>query len=81
MDYTIMLDNNTPWVADGMRTLGDTEARGRFEQRLLDIFDRHNIDPHLIDKPDYDARYYEAVAFIDEYIYGKALASKQQSSK
>ncbi len=71
MDYTIMLDNNTPWVADGMRSLGDTNARGRFEQRLLDIFDRHNIDPHLIDKPDYDTRYYEAVTFIDEHIYGK----------
>ena len=71
LDHTIMLDNNTPWVADGMRSLGDTESRGRFEQRLLEIFDRHNIDPHLIDKPDYDARYQEAIAFIDEHIYGK----------
>lgn len=71
LDYTIMLDNNTPWVADGMRSLGDAASRGRFEQRLLDIFERHNIEPHLIDKPDYDARYFEAVAFIDEQIYGK----------
>lgn len=71
LDYTIMLDNNTPWVADGMRSLGDDAARGRFEQRLLDIFDRHNIEPYLIDKPDYDARYREAIAFIDEQIFGK----------
>ena len=71
LDHTIMLDNNTPWVADGLRSLGDNEARGRFEQRLLEIFDRHNIDPHLIDKPDYDARYQEAIAFIDQHIYGK----------
>ena len=70
-DYTIMLDNNTPWVADGMRSLGDTDARGRFEQRLLDIFARHNIAPYLIDKPDYDARYQQALTFIDQHIYDK----------
>lgn len=73
VDHTIMLDNNTPWVDDGMRSLGDPDARGRFEQRLLDIFARHNIEPHLIDASDYETRYREAVAFIDEYIYGKSL--------
>lgn len=73
LDYTIMLDNNTPWIDDGMRSLGSIDARGRFEQRLLDIFARHNIEPYLIDAPDYDARYRQAVAFIDEHVYGKSL--------
>ena len=54
-----------------MRSLGTPEARGRFEQRLLDIFARHNIKPHMIDKPDYDARYQQALLLIDQYIYGK----------
>lgn len=71
LDHTIMLDNNTPWVADGMRSLGTPEARGRFEQRLLDIFTQHNIEPHMVDKPDYDARYQQALIFIDQLIYGK----------
>lgn len=71
LDYTIMLDNNTPWVDDGMRSLGDPEARGRFEQRLIGIFARHHIAPHLIDEPDYDARYQQALMFIEQYIYGK----------
>ncbi len=71
LDYTIMLDNNVPWVEDGMRSLGSPEARGRFEQLLLDIFARHNIEPHMIDKPDYDARYQQALLFIDQTIYGK----------
>ena len=71
VDHTIMLDNNTPWVADGMRSLGDIDARGRFEQRLLDIFARHDIAPHLIDKPDYDARYQQALTFINQHVYGK----------
>ena len=71
LDHTIMLDNNTPWIDDGMRSLGTPEARGRFEQRLVDIFARHNITPHIIDQPDYDARYQQALLLIDQYIYGK----------
>ncbi|WP_201606430.1 multifunctional transcriptional regulator/nicotinamide-nucleotide adenylyltransferase/ribosylnicotinamide kinase NadR [Psychrobacter okhotskensis] len=71
LDYTIMLDNNTPWVDDGMRSLGTPEARGRFEQRLVDIFARHDIKPHIVDQPDYDARYQQALLYIDQHIYGK----------
>ena len=71
LDHTIMLDNNTPWIDDGMRSLGTPEARGRFEQRLIEIFARHHIEPHIIDEPDYDARYQQAVRFINQYIYGK----------
>ena len=71
LDHTIMLDNNTPWIDDGMRSLGTPEARGRFEQLLIDIFARHDIAPHMIDQPDYDARYQQALLFIDQHIYGK----------
>ena len=71
VDHTIMLDNNTPWVDDGMRSLGTPEARGRFEQRLVDIFARHDIKPHMVDQPDYDARYQQALLLIDQYVYGK----------
>lgn len=71
LDHTIMLDNNTPWVDDGMRSLGTPDARGRFEQRLLDIFARHEIQPYMIDAPDYDERYKQALVIIDELIYGK----------
>jgi len=71
LDHTIMLDNNMPWVDDGMRSLGTPEARGRFEQRLIDIFARHDITPHVIDQPDYNARYQQALLLIDQYIYGK----------
>lgn len=71
LDHTIMLDNNTPWVDDGMRSLGTPEARGRFEQRLVDIFACHHIAPHIIDQPDYDARYQQALLLIDQYIYNQ----------
>ena len=71
LDHTIMVDNNTPWVDDGMRSLGTPEARGRFEQRLVDVFARHHIKPHMVDQPDYDARYQQALLYIDQHIYGK----------
>ena len=71
LDHTIMLDNNVPWIDDGMRSLGTPESRGRFEARLLDIFARHDIKPHIIDQPDYEARYQQALLFIDQYIYGQ----------
>lgn len=71
LDHTIMLDNNVPWIDDGMRSLGTPEARGRFEACLLDIFARHDIKLHMIDQPDYEARYQQALLFIDQYVYGQ----------
>lgn len=79
LDHTIMLDNSTPWVADGLRSLGNDAARGRFELRLLDVFARHHIQPHRIANPDYDARYQQALAYIDQYIYGKSVYLWQNS--
>ena len=73
LDHTIMLDNNVPWVADGMRSLGDVNARSRFEQLLIDIFNRHNIRPYMITEPDYDARYQQSLEYIDQHIYGKKI--------
>ena len=68
-DHTIFLANNTPWVADGMRSLGSDNARDRFEARLEDIFSRHGIEPHRIISPDYQERFEQAVAFIDKVVF------------
>ncbi|OOR87394.1 trifunctional nicotinamide-nucleotide adenylyltransferase/ribosylnicotinamide kinase/transcriptional regulator NadR [Moraxella caviae] len=69
LDLTIMLDNNVAWVADGMRSLGDDDARARFRGRLAEIFMRHGIAPALIDDADYHKRYEQAVAMIDAWLY------------
>lgn len=69
MDYTILLDNNTPWVADGMRSLGSEGQRERFKNRLKQIFARHHIEPLYIDSPDYHQRFSQAVALIDNVIF------------
>ncbi len=71
LDFTIYLDNNVAWVADGMRRLGDTKARSHFAQTLLDILARHDIRHHVIDDDNYHARYQQAVLWIDTHILGK----------
>lgn len=68
-DHTIFLANNTPWVADGMRTLGSENARDRFESRLTDIFARHGISPYRVTSPNYDERYQQVIAYINEHIF------------
>lgn len=70
-DFTIYLDNNVTWVADGMRRLGDIKARSHFAQTLLDILARHDIRHHVIDDADYHERYQQAVSWIDTQILGK----------
>lgn len=68
MDFTIYLDNNVKWVADGMRRLGDKNQRSRFASRLLDVLARHKITPFIIDDEDYHVRYLQAVDFIDRKV-------------
>lgn len=63
-----MLDNNVKWVADGMRRLGDESDRSRFENRLIQIANAHNIALHIIDDTNYHDRYLKAVALIDNFL-------------
>lgn len=70
-DHTLFLKNNTPWVDDGMRSLGTDNARDRFEARLTDIFNRHNIKTYPITSPDYFERYQDAIAYIDRHIFNQ----------
>lgn len=72
MDFTIYLDNNVEWVADGIRRLGSQSQRTRFASRILQILARHDITPHIIDDADYHTRYEQAVRFIDTHVLHKA---------
>lgn len=70
MDFTIYLDNNVKWVADGMRRLGSEKQRSAFATRLLSVLARHQIDVVMIDDADYHERYRQAVAIIDKQVLG-----------
>lgn len=60
-DLVIVLENNTPWVADGLRSLGKPEERRAFQQLLLDLLDKNGIRYVRITEPDYDTRFLRCI--------------------
>ncbi|TBL32286.1 multifunctional transcriptional regulator/nicotinamide-nucleotide adenylyltransferase/ribosylnicotinamide kinase NadR, partial [Klebsiella oxytoca] len=51
-DLVILLENNTPWVADGLRSLGSDKERRRFPTLLIEMLDKNNIEYVKVDPPD-----------------------------
>ncbi len=39
-DLVILLENNTPWVADGLRSLGSSVDRKEFQSLLVSLLKR-----------------------------------------
>lgn len=68
-DHTILLSNNTVWVDDGLRTLGDQQARNNFQNLLKQLYKEHNIPVYEITESSYQERYRLAVQYITDHIY------------
>ncbi|MFX6152888.1 multifunctional transcriptional regulator/nicotinamide-nucleotide adenylyltransferase/ribosylnicotinamide kinase NadR, partial [Acinetobacter baumannii] len=43
-DLVILLENNTPWVADGLRSLGSSVDRKEFQTLLVSLLKENEID-------------------------------------
>lgn len=43
-DLVILLENNTPWVADGLRSLGSSVDRKEFQNLLVEMLEENNIE-------------------------------------
>jgi HTH-type transcriptional repressor of NAD biosynthesis genes len=56
-DLVILLENNTPWVADGLRSLGSSVDRSEFQQMLVNMLKENNITWRHVEEPDYDSRF------------------------
>lgn len=56
-DLTILLDNSTKWVDDGMRMLGKEKERNNFQNLLKDLYKKNNIPYVEIKARGYDDRY------------------------
>ncbi|MBV7434795.1 multifunctional transcriptional regulator/nicotinamide-nucleotide adenylyltransferase/ribosylnicotinamide kinase NadR [Cardiobacteriaceae bacterium TAE3-ERU3] len=67
--HTILLNNNTVWVDDGLRSLGSEQQRQTFQNKLKEIYTRHSIKCHEIHDSGYHARYENAVDYIVQNIY------------
>ncbi|MEY0160227.1 multifunctional transcriptional regulator/nicotinamide-nucleotide adenylyltransferase/ribosylnicotinamide kinase NadR, partial [Providencia manganoxydans] len=60
-DLVILLENNTPWVADGLRSLGSDNDRKAFQDLLISMLRENGIKFVHVTSGDYDTRFLECV--------------------
>ena len=65
-DLVILLENNTPWVADGLRSLGSSVDRKEFQRLLVTMLEANNIDFVHVEESDYDSRFLRCVDLVKE---------------
>jgi HTH-type transcriptional repressor of NAD biosynthesis genes len=53
-DLVILLENNTPWVADGLRSLGSSVDRKEFQSLLVSLLKENEIEFVHVKESDYD---------------------------
>ncbi|MDC9613472.1 multifunctional transcriptional regulator/nicotinamide-nucleotide adenylyltransferase/ribosylnicotinamide kinase NadR [Xenorhabdus khoisanae] len=69
-DLIILLENNTPWVADGLRSLGSERDRKEFQDLLESLLKKNNIDYVCVNSPDYDQRFLRCVELVQQMLMG-----------
>lgn len=67
-DQVILLENNTPWVADGLRSLGDPAERKAFQHLLETMLCANNIDYVHVESSDYDKRFLRCVDLVKQLL-------------
>ncbi len=63
-DLVILLENNVPWVADGLRSLGSSVDRREFQSMLIAMLGENNIDFVHVQEEDYDARFLRCIELV-----------------
>lgn len=72
-DITILLSNNTKWVDDGLRSLGDKKSRQRFQELLKKLLDKYQVPYIEITSPSYLERYDAAKAIVEKILNDEDL--------
>lgn len=67
-DLVILLENNTPWVADGLRTLGSVSQRKDFQKLLISLLNKNKVKYTTINSSDYDERYLQCIELVSKLI-------------
>ncbi len=65
-DLVILLENNTPWVVDGLRSLGSSVDRKEFQNLLVEMLEENNIEFVRVEEEDYDSRFLRCVELVRE---------------
>ena len=64
-DVTNLLNNNTKWVDDGLRSLGSLKQRQRFQALLKKLLEKHHIPYIEIESPSYLDRYNQTKEVVE----------------
>ncbi|OTA18305.1 trifunctional nicotinamide-nucleotide adenylyltransferase/transcriptional regulator NadR [Xenorhabdus vietnamensis] len=67
-DLVIFLENNTPWIADGLRSLGSDRDRKEFQHLLESLLKKNNIEYVCVNSPDYDQRFLRCVELVQQML-------------
>jgi HTH-type transcriptional repressor of NAD biosynthesis genes len=63
-DLVILLENNVPWVADGLRSLGSSVDRREFQSMLVTMLRENNIEFLHVQEDDYDTRFLRCIELV-----------------
>ncbi|EPU3838019.1 multifunctional transcriptional regulator/nicotinamide-nucleotide adenylyltransferase/ribosylnicotinamide kinase NadR [Providencia stuartii] len=67
-DLVILLENNTPWVADGLRSLGSEKDRQEFQSLLIEMLKKNNVEFVHVDSSDYDTRFLTCISLVQQLL-------------
>ena len=69
-DLTILLENNVAWVNDGLRSIGDDDRRGKFQNLLKELYKEYGIQYITVKSSSYEKRYLACKHIIKAYLDG-----------
>lgn len=70
-DLVILLENNTPWIDDGLRSLGTKQDRNKFQKLIIKLLNKNKINFFHIKNKNYDNRFLECLNLISTFFYRK----------
>jgi len=71
-DLVILLENNTPWVSDGLRHLGHPTQRKEFQQLLEQMLKKNNIDFVRVESDNYEVRFLRCIELVKQLLAEQA---------
>ena len=67
-DLVILVEDNVPWVADGLRSLGSSVDRKEFQELLVSMLNENGISFVHVEQDNYDERFLRCVDLVKEML-------------
>ena len=77
-DITILLNNNTKWVDDGLRSLGNHKQRQQFQNLLKKLLEKYKVSYIEIESPSYLDRYNQVKSVVEKVLNEEEISDLQR---